>query len=78
MVTPRKNHHHSLETRNKVVELYNNGWSSDEIFETTNVAKRTQQRYIKKNQNEILEKVIGITSREHMERLKNTWISHCT
>jgi transposase len=70
MVTPRKNHHHSLETRNKVVELYNNGWSSDEIFETTNVAKRTQQRYIKKNQEGI--ELIDVPRQNEMWNQRNS------
>jgi transposase len=40
-------HHHTLETRLKVVELHNAGWSKEDIFQATNVAKRTQRKYIK-------------------------------
>jgi transposase len=49
MVTPKKNCHHPLYIRNKVVELHN-GWTPDEIFKETSVAKRTQRKYIKKYQ----------------------------
>jgi hypothetical protein len=49
MAPTPKNHHHPLYIRNKVIELHNDGWTSDEIFKTTNVAKRTQRTYIKKN-----------------------------
>lgn len=44
-----KNHHHSLETRKKVVDLHDKGWSAENIFEATNVPSRTQRRYIQKN-----------------------------
>jgi transposase len=49
MASTPKNHHHPLYIRNKVIELHNDGWTSDEIFKTTNVAIRTQRTYIKKN-----------------------------
>jgi Fic family protein len=50
MVPPKKNCHHPLYIRNKVVELHNDGWTPDEIFKATSVAKRTQRKYIKKYQ----------------------------
>jgi transposase len=53
MVPTPKIHHHSLYIRNKVVELHNDGWSPDKIFKATNVAKRTQRKYIKKNKDRV-------------------------
>jgi hypothetical protein len=60
MVPPKKNCHHPLYIRNKAVELHNDGWTPDEIFKATIVAKRTQRKSIKKYQDgvELISKIL--------------------